>query len=73
MAAGRPGRRAPLGWTLALGPGVLVVIAVALLLFGHARAVGIALLIVALVVMAVPVSPLLGAKVRRREARAGRK
>jgi len=62
-----------LGWTLALGPGVLVVIAVALLLFDHARAVGIALLIVALVVMAVPVSPLLGAKVRRREARAGRK
>jgi hypothetical protein len=53
-----------LGWTLALGPGVLVVIAVALLLFDQARAVGIALLIVALVVIAVPISPLLGAKAR---------
>jgi hypothetical protein len=62
-----------LGWTLALGPSVLVVVAVALLLSDHARTIGIALLIVALVVMAVPISPLLGAKVRRREARAGRK
>ncbi len=57
-----------LGWTLALGPGVLVVIAVALLLFDHARAVGIALLIVALIVMAVPISSLLGVWVLRREA-----
>lgn len=62
-----------LGWTLALGPSVLVIVAVALLLFDYARAVGVALLIVALVVMAMPVSPLLGAKVRRREARAGPK
>lgn len=62
-----------LGWSLALGPSALAVVAVALLLFGHARTVGIALLIVALVVMAVPTAPLLGAKVRRREARTGRK
>jgi hypothetical protein len=62
-----------LGWTLALGPGVLVVVAVALLLLDHARTVGIGLLVVALVLMAMPVSPLLGAKVRRREARAERK
>jgi len=62
-----------LGLTLALGPSVLVVVAVSLLLFDHAHAVGIALLILALVAMAVPISPLLGAKVRRREARSGRK
>ena len=62
-----------LGWTLALGPGVLVVVAVALLLLDHARTVGIGLLVVALVLMAMPVSPLLGAKVRRRKARAERK
>jgi hypothetical protein len=62
-----------LGWSLALGPGVLVILAVVLLLSDEARALGIALLIVALVGMAVPIAPLLGAKVRRREARAGRK
>jgi hypothetical protein len=62
-----------LGWSLALGPGVLVILAVVLLLSDEARALGIALLIVALVGMAVPIAPLLGAKGRRREARAGRK
>jgi hypothetical protein len=62
-----------LGWTLALGPGVLVILAFALLLSDHARALGIALLIVALMGMAVPIAPLLSAKVRRRETRAGRK
>jgi hypothetical protein len=62
-----------LGWSLALGPGVLVILAVALLLSDHARALGIALLIVALAGMALPIAPLLGAKVRRREARAARK
>lgn len=62
-----------LGWILALGPGVLVPVAIVLLLLDRARAVGLALLIVALVVMAAPISPLLGAKVRRREARAQRK
>jgi hypothetical protein len=62
-----------LGWSLALGPGVLLILAVALLLSDDDRAVGIALLIVALVGMAVPIGPLLGAKVRRREARTGRK
>jgi hypothetical protein len=62
-----------LGWSLALGPTVLVLIAVALLLSDDAHAVGIALLIVALAGIAVPVAPLLGAKVRRREARTGGK
>ncbi|HEY4917368.1 MAG TPA: hypothetical protein VIH92_10685 [Solirubrobacteraceae bacterium] len=62
-----------LGWSLALGPGVLVILAVAMLLFDDARTLGIALLIVALAGMAVPIAPLLGAKVRRREARAARK
>jgi hypothetical protein len=62
-----------LGWSLALGPGVLVILAVALLLSDDARALGIALLIVALAGMAVPIAPLLGVKVRRRDARAGRK
>ena len=61
-----------LGWSLTLGPFVLGVVGVALLLSDEARAVGIALLVLALVAMAVPVGPLLGAKVRRREAQAGR-
>jgi hypothetical protein len=39
---------------------------------GAARSVGIALLVVGLVVMAVPISPFLRARVRRREADAER-
>ncbi len=62
-----------LGWSLALGPGVLVAVAVCLLVFDHARIVGVALLVVSLVVYSVPVGPLVRAKVRRREARAARK
>ena len=62
-----------MGGSFALGPGVLVVVVVALLLYVSARAVGIALFIVALVAMAVPIAPLLGAKVRWRSGRAARK
>jgi hypothetical protein len=60
------------GWTLALAPSILVVVGVLVLLNGSSRALGIGLLLVGLVVIAVPVSPLLRARVRRREARAGR-
>jgi hypothetical protein len=40
---------------------------------GAAHGVGIALLVLGLLAMAVPISPLLRARVRRREARAGRR
>ena len=45
-----------------------------LLLFGSGatHGVGIALLVIGLLAMAVPISPLLRARVRRREAQAGR-
>jgi Zn-dependent protease with chaperone function len=47
---------------------------VALLVWGKGagRGVGIALLIVALLVVAIPISPFLRARIRRREARAAR-
>src|SRR5438105_3239401 len=61
------GERA-VGWLLAFLPTLLTVGGLALLISAHgaARGVGIGLLIL----MAVPVSPLLRARVRRREARA---
>jgi len=65
-----------LGWSLAILPGPLAVAGVALLVSGvrgAGRGVGIALLIVAVLVMAVPISPVMRAKVRRREARAARR
>jgi hypothetical protein len=53
---------------------LLVPVAVVLLVVGSGatRGVGIALLVVGLLAMAVPISPFLRARVRRREARAGR-
>lgn len=67
------GERA-VGWLLAFLPTILLVGAIALLISGHgaaAHALGIALLILTLVVAAVPISPLLSARVRRRPAQAG--
>jgi hypothetical protein len=51
---------------------LLAPLAIALLLFGPSgmRDVGIGLLLVALVVVAVPISPILRARIRRREQRA---
>jgi len=59
-------RRFALGYTLASA--ILAPVAVGLLVFGTSsiRGLGIGLLLVALVVMAVPISPFLRAKVRRR-------
>jgi hypothetical protein len=53
---------------------LLVPVAIVLLIVGSgaAHGVGIALLVVGLLAMAVPISPFLRARVRRREARAGR-
>jgi hypothetical protein len=61
-------------WSLAVAPSLLVLGGIALLVWckGAGRGVGIALLIVALLVVAVPISPFLRARVRRREARAAR-
>ena len=55
--------------TLVLLPGPGVVVGIVLLVSNHARPVGIALLILGLLAMAVPIGPILGARVRRREAR----
>ncbi len=57
------------GWAMAFGPSLLLVAGVLLLLNGASRVAGIALLVVALITMAVPISPILRARVRRREAR----
>jgi Ca2+/Na+ antiporter len=68
------GERA-VGWLLAFLPTILVAGGIALLISGDGSAayvLGIALLILALVVAAVPTSPLLRARVRKREARSGR-
>jgi hypothetical protein len=57
-------------WTLAFAPSLLVVGGIALLLWGKGagHGVGIALLVVTLLLMAVPISPFLQARVRRRKA-----
>lgn len=65
-------RERMLGMTLACAPAPVVLIGLILLLSGGSRAVGIALLILGLLLMATPISPILRAKVRRREARARR-
>jgi len=54
---------------------LLAPVGVVLLIVGSgvAHGVGIALLVVGLFAMAVPISPLLRARVRRREARADRR
>lgn len=67
------GERA-VAWSLAVTPSLLVLGGVALLAWGKGAGheVGIALLIVALLLMAVPISPFMRARVSRREARARR-
>lgn len=62
-------------WSLTIAPSLLVLGGIVLLVWGDGagHGVGIALLIVGLLVMAAPTSPLLRARVRRREARAARK
>lgn len=59
-------------WSLSVASSLLVLGGIALLVWGAGRGVGVALLIVALLVVAVPISPSLKARVRRREARAAR-
>jgi hypothetical protein len=63
-------RRFAYGYTLVSG--LLPAVAIGLLVFGTSttRAVGAGLLLFALVLMAVPISPFLRARVRRRERRA---
>ncbi len=56
-------------WAITLGPSALVVAAVVLLLHGGSGIAGVVFLVVALVAMAIPIGPLMGARVRRREAR----
>lgn len=68
-------RERAFAWSLAVAPGLLALGGIALLVWGKGtgRSVGIALLIVALLLMAIPISPFLRARVRRREARAARR
>jgi drug/metabolite transporter (DMT)-like permease len=65
-------RERVLAWALAFLPSVFVVGGIVLLSSGGGHAVGIVLLVLALLVMAVPISPFLRARVRRREAKAER-
>jgi hypothetical protein len=60
-------------WSYTLLVSLLAPVGVVLLIAGSgaAHGVGIALLVLGLLAMAVPISPLLRARVRRREARAG--
>jgi hypothetical protein len=62
-------------WSLAFAPSLLVLGGIALLVWGNGvgHSVGIALLVVALLLMAVPISPFLQARVRRRKAQAARR
>jgi hypothetical protein len=57
------------GWSFSMLPPILVFIGVLLLISGGTLAVGIALLILGLLMLAVPTSPILRARVRRREGR----
>jgi len=56
-------------WATAIGPPLLIVAGVLLLLHKGPHAVGIALLLLGLVVLAVPTGPLLQAWVRQRATR----
>jgi hypothetical protein len=60
------------GWAFSVLPPPLVLVAVLLMTHGASKAIGIGLLILSLVMAAVPASPILRARVRRREARARR-
>lgn len=68
------GERA-LGWSLAIAPNLLLIGGIVLLLRDKSadHGVGIVLLIAAPFAMAVPISPFLRARVRRRQARAARR
>jgi hypothetical protein len=68
-------RERVVGWSLEVLPSLLLIGGVVLLVWGtgSGHGVGVALLIVALFVMAAPISPFLKARVRRREARAARR
>jgi hypothetical protein len=57
-------------WAFAFLPGLLVLVGVVLLVGGDGgmRVVGIVLLVLALLAMTAPISPILRARVRRREA-----
>jgi hypothetical protein len=57
------------GWSFSALPAIFVFIAVVLLASGGTRPVGIALLILGLLMLAVPTSPILRARVRRRDER----
>ncbi len=54
---------------MAIAPSLLVVAGVLFLLNGGSHVVGVALLVIALIAMATPTGAILGARVRRREAR----
>jgi hypothetical protein len=61
-------------WSYTVLSSLLIPLGVVLLLAGSGatHGIGIALLVIGLLTMAVPISPLLRARVRRREAQAGR-
>jgi Flp pilus assembly protein TadB len=63
------GPKRAIAWTLALGPFVLVAAGVLLLLHGAPSALGVALFVLALVLLATPSVPVLAWKVRRRQRR----
>ncbi len=62
-------------WSLTFAPSLLVLGGISLLVWGKGagHGVGIALLIVALLLMAVPISPFLQARVRRRRVQGARR
>jgi hypothetical protein len=61
-------------WSYTVLSSLLIPVGVVLLLAGSGatHGIGIALLVIGLLTMAVPISPLLRTRVRRREAQAGR-
>jgi hypothetical protein len=56
------------GWAFSVLPPPLVFVAVLLMVNGVSKAIGIPLIIFGLLMAVIPVSPVLGARVRRREA-----
>jgi hypothetical protein len=58
-----------IGWGFAFLPPLLVFVGVVVLANGAGKGLGIALLVVGLLLMLVPISPILRARVRRREER----
>jgi hypothetical protein len=59
-----------IGWSFAFLPPLLLFVGVVVLANGAEKGLGIALLVVGLLLMLVPISPILRARVRRREERA---